>query len=156
MKATKKSGSPWFWRIMRPMKRNFQRMFDRGIGPVGLVLLLTTVGRRSGLPRITPLQYERAGNDFVVASGRGAAADWYANILACRNVQVQVGREHYQGLAEPVTDPRRITDFFELRLRQRPLMFRLMLWMEGVPLRLRREDLERLAEKKTMVVIHTR
>jgi hypothetical protein len=25
-----------------------------------------------------------------------------------------------------------------------------------VPLRLRREDLERLAEKKTMVVIHTR
>ena len=45
-----------------------------------MVLLLTTIGRKSGLPRITPLQYEEIDGAYYVASARGAQADWFRNI----------------------------------------------------------------------------
>ena len=32
--------------------------YKRGIGPTGIVLLLTTTGRKTGLPHQTPLQFE--------------------------------------------------------------------------------------------------
>jgi deazaflavin-dependent oxidoreductase (nitroreductase family) len=142
------------WRLMRRMNPNLKRLLDQGKGPVGLVLLLTTTGRKSGLPRTTPLQYERVGQDFIVGSGRGQTSDWIANIRACQQVDVQVGQQHYPGSAEIVTDAAQIADFFELRLKRRPVLFRLMLWMDGVPLRVHRPDLERFAQKKAIVVIH--
>ena len=46
------------------------------------VLLLTTIGRKSGLPRATPLQYEEVDGQYRIASARGTEADWYRNILA--------------------------------------------------------------------------
>ena len=52
----------------KPAKTIYHRMkglntrtaanYKRGIGPTRMVLLLTTTGRKSGLPRVTPLQYE--------------------------------------------------------------------------------------------------
>jgi deazaflavin-dependent oxidoreductase (nitroreductase family) len=43
----------------------------------GLVLLLTTTGRKSGRPRQTRLQYEKEGGVIYVASARGQQADWF-------------------------------------------------------------------------------
>jgi F420H(2)-dependent quinone reductase len=54
------------------------------------VLLLETTGRRSGLPRTTPVQYLPDGDTFVVvASNAGAARPpaWYFNLRA----RVRVG-----------------------------------------------------------------
>ncbi|MGQ0838483.1 nitroreductase family deazaflavin-dependent oxidoreductase [Actinokineospora sp.] len=56
-------------------------------------LLLTTLGRRSGVRRCTPLIYGRSGEDYLlVASNGGAAAHpaWYLNLLAEPRVGVQV------------------------------------------------------------------
>ena len=60
------------------------------------ILLLTTTGRVSGLPRHTPLEYEydREGDRYRIAAGWGGNTDWYRNLLAEPHVTVQVGRTY--------------------------------------------------------------
>jgi len=60
------------------------------------ILLLTTRGRKSGQPRVTPLLYLDTGTELaVVASKGGWPADplWYRNLQAEPEVQVQIGRD---------------------------------------------------------------
>ena len=70
------------------------------------ILLLTTTGRKSGLLRYTPLEYEydHEGNRYRVAAGWGGNTDWYRNLLANPHVTVQVGRRKFTALAEPAPD----------------------------------------------------
>ncbi|MFI5274591.1 MAG: nitroreductase family deazaflavin-dependent oxidoreductase [Ktedonobacterales bacterium] len=66
------------------------------------LLLLTTTGARSGQRRTTPMMYIADGNRLVViASNAGAPAhpDWYRNLLAQRDVTVEVGAETYAATA---------------------------------------------------------
>jgi deazaflavin-dependent oxidoreductase (nitroreductase family) len=118
----------------------------------GLVLLLTTTGRKSGLPRQTRLQYEKEGGAIYVAAARGQQADWFRNILANPHVEVQFEGQALRGLAEPITDPVRIADFLELRLKRHLLMIRLMLLSHGL-VRTDRAHLERLAANLAVVAI---
>ncbi|MFL5688857.1 MAG: nitroreductase/quinone reductase family protein, partial [Chloroflexota bacterium] len=49
------------------------------------VLILTTIGAKSGKPRETPLAYTRDGDRIVVIASKGGAPTnpaWYHNILA--------------------------------------------------------------------------
>ena len=49
------------------------------------VLILTTVGAKSGQPRETPLAYTRDGDSYVVIASKGGAPThpaWYHNLLA--------------------------------------------------------------------------
>ena len=55
-------------------------------------LLLTTTGRKSGLPRTTPLNFIMIDDTYVVAAAWGTHADWYENLLANPEVMVQVGK----------------------------------------------------------------
>ncbi len=76
------------------------------------VLLLTTVGRTSGKKRISPLIYQRDGDNYlVVGSNGGAAADphWVQNLKANDEVEVQVWGERFPArarLATPEEKPR--------------------------------------------------
>lgn len=129
--------------------------YKRGIGPTRIVLLLTTIGRKSGLPRVTPLQYEEVEGQIYVASARGRQADWYKNILRNPNVRVQIRQREFDATAEPVTDPARIADFLELRLRRHPVMVRLIMHLfDRLPLRFTRADLEELSKEKALVIFH--
>jgi len=59
------------------------------------VLLLTTVGRKSGQPRVAPLLYIEDGpNIVVVASQGGLPTDplWYRNLQANPDCKVQIKR----------------------------------------------------------------
>jgi deazaflavin-dependent oxidoreductase (nitroreductase family) len=56
------------------------------------VALLTTTGRKSGEPRISPLYFHRDGDTVVVAASRGGSDKnpmWYLNIKANPKVQVR-------------------------------------------------------------------
>jgi deazaflavin-dependent oxidoreductase (nitroreductase family) len=60
------------------------------------VLLLTTIGRKSGQPRTQPLAYTRAGDGYAVIASKGGAPQhplWYLNLRANPFVEVTVGRE---------------------------------------------------------------
>ncbi len=148
----------------RPGTRRLYKLINKppriayalGLGPLigRLVLLLTTRGRRTGLLRVTPLQYEQIEGKYYVASVFGARADWYQNILADPGVRVRVGRKEFKALAERSTAPVQIADFLEYRLAHHPRMIGLMLRAEGLPPSPSRQDLESLAEEKALVILH--
>ena len=69
------------------------------------ILLLTTVGHRSGKRRTTPLIYVRDGYDFVVAAsnqGRDFHPGWWQNLQADPSAAVQARRERVAVLAAEV------------------------------------------------------
>ena len=117
------------------------------------VLVLTTVGRKSGLLRSTPLQFEKVGGEYVVASTRGIQSDWYRNLVACPKVDVWVGGKRFSTIAELMTDPKEIADFLELRLTRHPQFMKVMLRLEGLPSTYSRTDLEIFAERLAIVVL---
>ena len=71
----------------------------------GYIMVLTTTGRRSGMPRRTPVNYARGEREVYCLVGFGHQSDWYRNLLANPNVQVWIGRRAWAGRAEAVTDP---------------------------------------------------
>ena len=139
--------------MMRQLNRRMAaQVIGRGRGPRGVVLLLTTIGRKSGQPRVTPLQYEEDQGVIYVASARGPHADWFRNIQVDPRVKVQIAKREFEGLAEPIVDPARIAGFLLLRLKRHPIMMRAMLAVEG-QWRCQRADLERFAANKALVAI---
>jgi deazaflavin-dependent oxidoreductase (nitroreductase family) len=117
------------------------------------VLLLTTTGRKSGLPRVTPLQYEDIDGVIHVASARGVKADWIRNLQADPHVTVQIGNTSFEAIAEPILDAARIADFLELRLARHPKMVGALLRAEGLPRRHTRRDLEQFSQGKAVVAL---
>ena len=70
------------------------------------ILLLTTVGNKSGQPRTVPLMtFAAGGKDYIVASAGGAPGDpaWYKNLKARPEVTVQLGARVFT--ARAVTAP---------------------------------------------------
>jgi deazaflavin-dependent oxidoreductase (nitroreductase family) len=66
------------------------------------ILLLTTLGAKSGLERVTPLGYGRDGERLVVVAANAGAPshpDWYRNIVAHPQVTVEVGSERFAARA---------------------------------------------------------
>src|SRR5436853_3018264 len=60
------------------------------------LLLLHTIGRRSGKPRINRVMYLKDGERYVVIASKGGAdthPDWYFNPKTHPDVQIEVGHE---------------------------------------------------------------
>jgi deazaflavin-dependent oxidoreductase (nitroreductase family) len=87
------------------------------------VLLLTTRGRRSGLPRVLPLLYVEDGKSYVVvASNAGDDRDpaWWKNLQACAEASVQVGRERLAVRARRATRREEVVLWPKLEAAYRP------------------------------------
>ena len=70
------------------------------------VLILTTTGRRSGRRHSTPLIYGEHGGDYLVVASKGGAddpPDWYLNLQAHPEVEVQVREEKFAARARTAT-----------------------------------------------------
>ena len=145
------------WAKMKNIQKIHRVLYAIGLGPlVGrIVLLLTTTGRKSGLKRVTPLQYEKIGEDYYLGAARGVKADWVCNIQANSQVEIHVGAKHFCGTAEVVTDPSKFADFMEVRLERHPRMIGLMMEKaHRLPRHPSREQLEGLANDEAFVIVH--
>lgn len=142
-------------RLWKILKYPPQFFYALGLGPIygRLVLLLTTTGRKSGLERITPLQYEEVDEKIVIGSARGTNADWYRNILANPHVKVRVKSRQFEGTAEAISDIQQVADFLEYKLSNRPRMVGLIMKFEGFPDQPTRKDFEAYAANRAMVII---
>ena len=81
------------------------------------LLLLHTVGAKSGHERINPVAYVTDGDRLmIVASKAGAPTnpDWYYNILANPQVTVEVGTEQFQAQATISSEPERTRLFNQM------------------------------------------
>lgn len=69
------------------------------------LLLLTTIGAKSGRPHTAPMMFHRdEGRLLVIASYAGAPEHphWYTNLLADPRVTVEIGDETYEARATPL------------------------------------------------------
>jgi deazaflavin-dependent oxidoreductase (nitroreductase family) len=144
--------SRFFWRLIHFGPR---AAYAIGLGPIigRFVLLLTTVGRKSGRPRVTPLVYQERDHTILVASARGLEADWLRNIQSNPNVRVRVGRRQFDALAEPTTDGEKIADYLQSLMARNPRIFGAILRMEGLSSSPSRAELVRFGPRRPMVTL---
>src|SRR5260370_38000823 len=72
------------------------------------LLLLTTVGAKSGQSRTTPVVYVTAGDRLAIIASKGGAPshpDWYYNLLANPVATVEDGTKRFQVRASSTTEP---------------------------------------------------
>jgi deazaflavin-dependent oxidoreductase (nitroreductase family) len=70
------------------------------------LLLLHTTGRRSGKSRVNPVMYLRDGDRYLVFAtkmGADTNPDWYHNLKAHPDIEIEVGDETVQARAEEIT-----------------------------------------------------
>lgn len=128
---------PVLRRAFRVLNRMTVPAVRSGLGPLfgtpatGSMLVLRTVGHRSGLTREAPLGYALLDGRIVVIAGYGRATHWFRNATAHPDVEVALPGAALAGRAEEITDP-------ELRRRA----FRAVIIAEGVVGRLTVGDME--------------
>jgi deazaflavin-dependent oxidoreductase (nitroreductase family) len=70
------------------------------------ILLLHTVGRRSGREHTHPLIYRDYGDDYLIVASKGGAPEpplWYLNLEADPEVEVQVLGDKFKARARTAT-----------------------------------------------------
>jgi deazaflavin-dependent oxidoreductase (nitroreductase family) len=73
-------------------------------------LLLTTVGRKTGLGRRTALIYGTDGDDYIIVASKGGHPShplWFENLVVEPIVDVQVGSDVFSARASVVVDESR-------------------------------------------------
>jgi deazaflavin-dependent oxidoreductase (nitroreductase family) len=71
------------------------------------VLLLTTIGRKSGRPRTSPLLYLKDGERYVIVGSKGGMSHhplWVLNLQANPNAEVEIGAQRIEVTAQRATD----------------------------------------------------
>lgn len=90
-----------YWLVTRAERVNNRLTrwaLHRGLAPNAFALLETT-GRKTGLPRHTPIGNGLSGNIFWLIAGHGAQADYVRNIMRDPRVRVKVFRRWREGVA---------------------------------------------------------
>ncbi len=93
-----------------PVIAEFRASGGRVPGRKHPVILVTTTGLRSGLPRITPLNFSVDGDRLVVIASSGGSARhpaWYRNLLADPVVTIEHGAETFSARASTAQEPER-------------------------------------------------
>ncbi|WP_216917497.1 nitroreductase family deazaflavin-dependent oxidoreductase [Nocardia sp. NBC_01377] len=108
--AATKPGS-WFIRQLTPLDRALLERTDARytvLGPIGApVILLTTIGRKSGQPRTQPLLYVHDGDTlYVIGSNFGQQRHpaWSANLLVNPTAIVAIAGERIRVEATAVPE----------------------------------------------------
>lgn len=74
------------------------------------LLLLTTIGARSGKPHLTPLVHISDGERLIVIASAGGAPDhpaWFRNLVANPRVTVELGNDTFAATAVVMEGPER-------------------------------------------------
>jgi deazaflavin-dependent oxidoreductase (nitroreductase family) len=110
----------FFVRIMSALHRFLYRLTGGAIGGrlMGAqVLLLTTIGRKSGRRRTTPLIYGTDGERLILIASKAGAPEhplWYTNLKAHPEIEAEVRRDRRTLRARDAT------------AEERPRLWRLM------------------------------
>ena len=128
-------------------------MFRLGFGGfMSWWIMLTTVGRKSGLPHRTVVDIvQRDGNKTYVVAAYGRRADWVRNLQANPSLEGQIGWDRFDAKATFLSEAERDAFLFDL-YHQRPTYTRLVMRAIGVKLE-NEEDVRRAASKMLVLRI---
>jgi deazaflavin-dependent oxidoreductase (nitroreductase family) len=74
------------------------------------LLLLHHTGAKSGKSRVNPVAYLRDGDSYVIFASKGGAPtnpDWYHNLKAHPEIQIEVGADTFDAVASEATGEQR-------------------------------------------------
>lgn len=74
------------------------------------VILLTTIGAKTGKSRVTPLNFSVDGDRLVVIASKGGSSThpaWYLNLVANPKVTIEHGGETFRARASTAEEPER-------------------------------------------------
>lgn len=98
----------WMW------SKGFAAWINAWPRPGGRVMMIRHRGRKTGVEHQTPVNYAIIDGDAYCTAGFGAVSDWYRNLLAHPEVEIEMPGSRFQAIATDVSDdPQRIA-----RLRQ--------------------------------------
>lgn len=140
---------------LRQPPRGFQAWFSRapiffyriGLGGVfkERFLLLTHIGRKSGLPRKAVLEIvDKDTENYYIVSGFGEKSQWFKNIMRTPEVNIQVGKKKLVAKAEQLPVPaafQTLSNYAEAHPKALRELSRLM----GVSYNGSEKDLEKMA-----------
>jgi len=102
--------------IQNDRNRSIIEEFRGNAGKVGgfftgkTLLILHTIGAKSGQEKVNPVAYTTDGDRLVIIASKGGAPTnpgWYYNILANPRLSVEVGTETIQVQAAVAVEPER-------------------------------------------------
>lgn len=98
-------------------------LYSIGLGSIvrRRFLLITTIGRKSGKKRTTPLEFQLdpSSNCYLVMAGWKGNTDWCRNARRDPHVHVQVGRRSFDAIAEPLSQEE-VAQFLTKMIRLNP------------------------------------
>jgi deazaflavin-dependent oxidoreductase (nitroreductase family) len=89
------------------------------------VILVTTIGAKSGKPRVTPLNFSVDGDRLVVIASKGGSSThpaWYLNLVANPRVTIEHRDERFAALASTAKEPER-TRLFDRQAALMPFFY---------------------------------
>jgi len=120
-------------------------------------LMLTHIGRKSGLPRQTVVEvvkHDKTSNTYYVASGWGEKSDWYQNIRKTPQVTIHVHGRKFQTKAEFIPVEKAI-DIVNTYAQEHPIAFNELSGIFfGERMKKGSDAPERVARKMPMVAFH--
>lgn len=100
--------------VVKPMSKVNTWLYRISGGRVGgtwlrgaPVMLLTTIGRKSGEPRTVPVLYLRDQENVVIVASKGGMGHhplWYSNLEVNPEVQIAIGSEKQRMVARRATE----------------------------------------------------
>ncbi|MBA3868404.1 MAG: nitroreductase family deazaflavin-dependent oxidoreductase [Anaerolineae bacterium] len=114
------------------------------MGPAGnIIMIITTIGRKSGKAFTTPIGYQWDG-DTVLTFNVGRTSNWYKNLAQNPLVTLEIKKKTYKMRAAYVTDTQEIRQILELyKCEQTSALPRFF----GVPADSSGDDLMKAADK---------
>jgi len=94
--------------IIQEFRANAGKVGGRFAGRT--LLILHTIGAKSGQERLNPVAYVRDADRLVIIASKGGAPtnpDWYNNIVANPQVTVEVGTEQFSARESISMEPER-------------------------------------------------
>ena len=85
------------------MIEKFRKDGRRTSSTTNPLLLLTTKGARTGRERVTPLNFSRDGDRYIVMASKGGSPthpDWFHNLVAHPTVTVEADGEQFTAQAK--------------------------------------------------------
>ncbi|MGI9057582.1 MAG: nitroreductase family deazaflavin-dependent oxidoreductase [Ktedonobacteraceae bacterium] len=119
-------------------------------------LLLTHVGRKSGLPRQSVLEvlgHDRSSDTYIILSGWGTRSDWVRNVEKNPEVFIEVGCRKIHARAEWLSSEeaeQKVLDY----AKQNPLAIRILPRMMGFQLDGSEADFRALAQLGVVLAFH--
>lgn len=112
------------------------------------VMLLTTMGRKTGKLRSTPIGYFKVGGQVYLPSAWGKNTNWYKNIMAAPDkVWIQIGMKKKAVTIHEVIEPAEVQSLLERLVKESPANAKMIFgWNPGVD-RLENADFTEVIEE---------